>query len=255
MELIHFNSARQQLMLARDIDEVMQIRDKAEALRAYLRQQGEGLEMQNAAAEIKLRAERRAGELLGEEQSGHMQKIGFSLYTEMLEEAVEAIKAGRTPNSNLEMEKAIDINLRIPALIPEDYLPDVHLRLIMYKRISASKDTTELEDLQAEMIDRFGLLPEALKLLFRLTQLKLRAVSFGIKKIDANISQGRIEFSPHTCVDPLSIVRLIQNDPVHYKLNGANQLQFAHSCSNADEKLALIGDLLGKLRIAEPEAA
>ena len=107
---------------------------------------------------------RGAGELLGDEQSGHMQKIGFSLYTEMLEETVNAIKSGRTPNLDLDLDKSIDINLRIPALIPEDFLPDVHTRLIMYKRISAATSQDELNELQVEMIDRFGLLPEPLKL-------------------------------------------------------------------------------------------
>ena len=135
---------------------------------------------------------RGAGELLGDEQSGHMQKIGFSLYTEMLEEAVEAIKAGRTPNPELDLDKSIDINLRIPALIPDDYLPDVHTRLIMYKRISSSRSSEDLQELQVEMIDRFGLLPKPLKLLISLTELKLRGQKYGIRKIDANISLSLI---------------------------------------------------------------
>jgi transcription-repair coupling factor (superfamily II helicase) len=196
---------------------------------------------------------RGAGELLGDEQSGHMQKIGFSLYTEMLQEAVEAIKSGHRPDLNL--DKSIDINLRIPALIPEDYLPDVHLRLIMYKRISASGNSEELEELQVEMIDRFGLLPESLKLLFKLTNLKLRAQIFGIKKIDANISKGRIEFSAQTAVDPLSIVQLIQDDPNRYKLSGSNQLHFSHESENAENRLMLIDQLLNRLKIAEKKAA
>ena len=147
---------------------------------------------------------RGAGELLGDEQSGHMQKIGFSLYTELLEEAVEAIKAGRTPSPDPDLNKSIEVNIRIPALIPEDYLPDVHTRLIMYKRIASSGDEEDLQELQVEMIDRFGLLPKPLKLLFCLTELKLRAQKFGIKKIDANVNSCRIEFSASTVVDPLS---------------------------------------------------
>ena len=198
---------------------------------------------------------RGAGELLGEEQSGHMQKIGFSLYTEMLEAAVAAIKAGRTPSLELNMDKSIEVNLRIPALIPEDYLPDVHTRLIMYKRISSSLDIEDLRELQVEIIDRFGLLPKQLKLLFQLTQLKLRALTFGIKKIDANVNSGRIEFGPQTRVDPSSIVQLIQAEPKSYKLGGANQLQFVHACSEAQEKLQFIDDLLDKLKLAEQKAA
>lgn len=198
---------------------------------------------------------RGAGELLGDEQSGHMQKIGFTLYTEMLEDAVAAIKSGKMPNPELDLDKSIDVNLRIPALIPEDYLPDVHTRLIMYKRISACHETEELRDLQIEMIDRFGLLPEPLKLLFRLTQLKIRAQLFGIKKIDANVSTGRIEFKPHTAVDPLSIVELIQADPVHFKLGGASQIQFNHDSAEAEERLDFINAILDELKIAEQKAA
>ena len=198
---------------------------------------------------------RGAGELLGEEQSGHMHKIGFSLYTEMLEAAVAAIKAGKTPSLELDMDKSVEVNLRIPALIPEDYLADVHIRLIMYKRISSAVDSEDLRELQVEMIDRFGLLPEPLKLLFQLTRLKLRAQTFGIKKIDANVNSGRIEFGPQTRVDPGSIVQLIQAEPKCYKLGGANQLQFVHACSEAQEKLQFIDDLLNRLKLAEQKAA
>ena len=198
---------------------------------------------------------RGAGELLGDEQSGHMQNIGFSLYTEMLEDAVNAIKAGRTPSPDPDPDKSIEVNLRIPALIPEDFLPDVHTRLIMYKRIASSRDEDELRDLQVEMIDRFGLLPQPLKLLFRLTGLKLKAQTFGIKKIDANVSSGRIEFTPQTRVDPLSLVQLIQDDPMHYKLSGANQLQFNHAGDDARAKLDHIDALLNKLRLLEQKAA
>ena len=198
---------------------------------------------------------RGAGELLGDEQSGHMQKIGFSLYTEMLESAIAAIKSGRTPNVDLDMDKSIEVNLRIPALIPEDYLPDVHIRLIMYKRISASLDDEDLRELQVEMIDRFGMLPQPLKLLFRLTQLKLKAEVYGIKKIDANVKTGRIEFNAQTHVDPLSLVQMIQSEPHLYKLAGANKLQFTHSCSDAEDKLDFISELLDKFKIVDQKAA
>ena len=198
---------------------------------------------------------RGAGELLGDEQSGHMQKIGFSLYTEMLEEAVAAMKAGRTPSTDLQSDSVVELNLHIPALIPEDYLPDVHTRLIMYKRISSAKDLDELEDLQVEMIDRFGLLPRQLSLLFALTKLKLKSMPYGIKKIDANVSSGRIEFNQHTSVDPLSLVKIIQNDPQTYKLGSANQLQFKHDCEDAEKKMEFIGALLDKMTISNQQAA
>ncbi len=198
---------------------------------------------------------RGAGELLGDEQSGHMQKIGFSLYTEMLEQAVNAIKSGRRPDLDMEMDKSAEINLRIPALIPENYLPDVHLRLIMYKRISASLDEGDLRELQVEMIDRFGLLPAPLKLLFRVTQLKLKAEKYGIKKIDANAKSGRIEFKAQTPIDPMSLVEMIQGDPQTYKLGGANTLQFVHNCDDGSDKLDFISELLDNFKIAEQQAA
>ncbi|MEQ8955158.1 MAG: transcription-repair coupling factor, partial [Gammaproteobacteria bacterium] len=198
---------------------------------------------------------RGAGELLGDEQSGHMQKIGFSLYTEMLEEAVAAIKAGRIPPLELQVEKSIDINLRIPALIPETYLPDVHTRLIMYKRIASCSSTEDLNELQVEMIDRFGLLPQPAKLLFRLTETKLRAQRFGISKIDMNVSSGRVEFSATTQVDPLSLVQLIQRQPEQFKLGGANQLQFKHGCETAQQKLEFVDSIMGQFKLAEKAAA
>ena len=197
---------------------------------------------------------RGAGELLGEEQSGHIQKIGFSLYFELLEEAIEALKSGKLPSSKIEQRNTIDINLRIPALIPEDYLPDVHARLIMYKRISSAKDEEALEDLQIEMIDRFGLLPDTLKRLFRLTSLKQKAQKFGIKKIDANVNSGNIQFGQQTHVDPLSIVELVQNDPASYKILNANQLNFSHKSNEPNVRLDFINNLLEKLKIA-PERA
>ena len=174
---------------------------------------------------------RGAGEFLGDEQSGHLQKIGFTLYLEML-------------------DKSIEINLRIPALIPEDYLPDVHTRLIMYKRISAAGTPEELDELKVEMIDRFGLLPDEVKLLFRLTALKLRAQHFGIRKIDANAQSGRVEFGPHTPIDPLSVVQLVQEQPQRYKLGSANQLQFQHQAQSADQKLSFIDNMLQRFRLA-----
>jgi len=197
---------------------------------------------------------RGAGEFLGDEQSGHMQKIGFSLYLEMLDEAVKAIKSGKIPSIDLALDSAIEINLRIPALIPEFFLPDVHTRLVMYKRISAAESIEVLQELQVEMIDRFGLLPDQLKLLFRLTVMKLRALEIGIRKIDANVQSGRVEFGAKTRVDPLSIVELVQESPQQYKLSSANQLMFYHHTDNdAEKKLDFITSMLDRFRIADQE--
>lgn len=190
---------------------------------------------------------RGAGELLGDDQSGHMAKIGFSLFTEMLEEAVSAIKDGRVPSIDLDSSKAVELNLRIPALIPETYLPDVHLRLIFYKRISASQANNELRDLQIEMIDRFGLHPEPLKLLFRLTQLRFRAQTCGIKKIDVGPVNGYIQFGPDTKTDPMALVHLIQKTPLQFKFGEANQLKFVHQCEIPEDKLNFVNVLIDEL--------
>jgi len=199
---------------------------------------------------------RGAGEFLGEDQSGHMQKIGFTLYLEMLDDAVKSIKAGKTPALELENEKTIDINLRIPALIPEHYLPDVHTRLVMYKRIAGADSEQQLQDLQEEMIDRFGILPEEAKLLFQATRLKLKAATYGVKKIDVNVSTGRVEFGPSTPVDPMSIVEMMQHEPQRYKLTSANQLMFHHDCEHDPrKKLAFVDKLLQTLRVSKQQAA
>ena len=157
---------------------------------------------------------RGAGELLGEQQSGQIANIGFALYMEMLERAVAAIKAGRPPNLDQPLTEAIlEVNLHLPALIPEDYLPDVHTRLILYKRIASAADQDALDDLKVEMIDRFGLLPNALRDLFRTTAIKLAASTLGIGRVDLGLNGGRIEFTDNSTVDPATIVRLVQREP------------------------------------------
>ncbi|MBS1236524.1 MAG: transcription-repair coupling factor, partial [Proteobacteria bacterium] len=128
---------------------------------------------------------RGAGELLGEEQSGQIHEIGFTLYSELLERAVHALKAGRQPELDRPLDHGPEIDLRVPALIPADYLPDVHARLILYKRIAGAASTEELRELQVEMIDRFGLLPEPVKSLFSVTELKIKATPLGVRKIEA----------------------------------------------------------------------
>jgi transcription-repair coupling factor (superfamily II helicase) len=190
---------------------------------------------------------RGAGELLGDEQSGHIQNIGFSLYMELLDRAVEAIKAGKLLNIDDPMQAGAEINLRIPALIPEDYMPDVHNRLIMYKRISAAKDSGELRDLQVELIDRFGLLPNQVKFLCRITELKFQLATLGIVKLDAGESQGRIEFGSETTIDPYTMVRLVQTKPASYKLEGANSLKFIFDMPDAESRFKTVSDTLDLL--------
>ena len=195
---------------------------------------------------------RGAGELLGEEQSGNMHTIGFSLYMEMLEEAVQSIKEGKTPNLDKPFRHGAEINLRIPALITNDYLPDVHARLITYKRIANAKDDDQLSELKVEMIDRFGTLPDSTRNLFRLTSLKLQAEKLGILKIDAGPKGGRIEFGSDTKVHPLTIVNLIQKQPQFYKLEGADKLKFAIESESAEQRLDAVEKLLTQLGKSKP---
>ena len=191
---------------------------------------------------------RGAGELLGEEQSGQIQGIGFTLYMEMLEQAIEAIREGKTPNLDKPLQFGSEINLHIPALIPDDYLPDVHSRLVMYKRISSSKTDTDLRELQIEMIDRFGLLPEASKNLFRITALKHQADALKIDKIEAGAGSGKIDFATDTLINPMLLVNLVQKQPKRFKLAGANQLKFILPMPGPQERFEAVEQLLEMLQ-------
>ncbi|MCC2639460.1 MAG: transcription-repair coupling factor, partial [Moraxellaceae bacterium] len=191
---------------------------------------------------------RGAGELLGEEQSGDINTVGFTLYMEMLERAVKAIRAGKTPNLDKPLEQGTDVNLRISALIPDAYLPDVHNRLMLYKRISNAKTQDDLDELQVEMIDRFGLLPEPTKNLFAATSLKLEAEKLGIIKIDAGATGGRLDFGGETKVDPMRLVKLIQSQPRKYKLEGADRLRFMIEMKEPAERMDRVRDLLKALQ-------
>lgn len=192
---------------------------------------------------------RGAGELLGEEQSGQIQTIGFSLYMDMLDRAVKAIRQGKQADIEQALKESIDINLRLPALIPADYLPDVHTRLVMYKRLANAESADALRDLQVEMIDRFGLLPEQTKNLFRVTQIKIAADQLGITKLEANARGGLVEFSGDTKVDPLGIVKLVQSQPRIYKLEGANRLKFSLDLESSEKRLQCVNDLLDYLQL------
>ncbi len=194
---------------------------------------------------------RGAGELLGDGQSGQIQAVGFTLYMEMLERAVKAIQKGEQPNLDQPMGGGPEINLRVPALIPEDYLPDVHARLILYKRIANAADEDGLNELQVEMIDRFGLLPDAAKHLIRLTLLKLQAEKLGITKIDAGPQGGRIEFAADTPVDPMALIKLIQTQPKRYKFEGATVFKFQVPMERPEERFNTLEALLERLAPAE----
>lgn len=200
----------------------MMTADAVKRLEAFTSLEDLGAGFSLAMHDLEIRG---AGEVLGEQQSGNMQSIGFSLYMELLEQTVDALKSGKVPSLK-SLNQIVEIDLQMVALIPESYLPDVHMRLVLYKRIAHAKNEQELEQLQVEMIDRFGLLPDVLKNLFRLSELKLRAQKIGIKKIVSGPKGGRIEFNEKPNLNPAIIIQLIQKNPAHYKLEGATHLRF-----------------------------
>src|SRR5690554_3466487 len=187
---------------------------------------------------------RGAGELLGEDQSGQMAEVGFSLYTELLERAVRSIRQGKLPDADEEPDRGAEVELHAPALVPEDYLPDVHTRLTLYKRISSAGDAEALRELQVEMIDRFGLLPDQAKLLFAVADLKLQATALGIRKLDLGPEGGRVQFVEKPKVDPMAVIRLIQGQPKHYRMDGPDKLRISLDLPDADSRLQAARGLL-----------
>ena len=190
---------------------------------------------------------RGAGEILGEEQSGHMQAIGFALYMEMLEHAIKALKAGKIIDLEAELNQGVDIDLQIPARIPADYMPDVNNRLTLYKRIASVADEEALLQLQVEIIDRFGTLPQEVRYLISATKLKLHAHTLGIKKIEANASGGRIEFNDKPNIDPMIIIKMVQNRPQQYRLEGATKLKFNFGSDTPEARLQLVETIITTL--------
>jgi len=196
---------------------------------------------------------RGAGELLGEEQSGQIEAVGFNLYNELLERAVRALKSGKVPDFDLVNEHDAEIELHIPALIPDDYLSDVHARLTLYKRIASARDVHALRELQIEMIDRFGLLPDTVKHLFVAAGLKLAATAMGIRKLDLGERGGRIQFKPQPNVDPLRVIGLIQRQPKTYSLDGQDKLKIRLDLPGAAERIGAAQSVLTALggRVAD----
>lgn len=191
---------------------------------------------------------RGAGELLGEEQSGDMQEVGFTLYMDLLSRAVDALKAGKEPDFDKSLlHQRSEVDLHITALIPEDYLYDVQLRLQFYKRIANAKNQSELDEIQVELIDRFGLLPEPLKNLIAIAELKQKADELGIIKIEANDKGGKFEFNEKPNVKPETIIRLIQSKTQRFRLDGPTRLRFTLDNHEIKERISLVEKLLDEL--------
>ncbi|SJX22881.1 Transcription-repair-coupling factor [Acinetobacter johnsonii] len=190
---------------------------------------------------------RGAGELLGEQQSGSMQAIGYSLYMEMLEKATKAIQKGKTPNFDAPLSLTAEINLHMPALIPDEYLGDVHQRLLFYKRISNTDSQEKLDNIRMELIDRFGIPPQPVKQLFAVHQMRLKAEILGITKVDIAANGGAIEFSPDTPVQAISIIQMMQKHPTFFRMEGGQRLKVMVMLEEYEKRIQFINDLLESL--------
>jgi transcription-repair coupling factor (superfamily II helicase) len=196
---------------------------------------------------------RGAGELLGEEQTGQIQEIGYALYMEMLERAVNALKSGKIPHLDQPMHQGPEVELHVPSLLPDSYLPDVHLRLVLYKRIAAAATDEELRELQVEMIDRFGLLPEPAKNLFRIAGYKQAARALGLRKLDVGPGGGSVTFERDTRVEPATLIRYVQQNSRTHRLEGGTKLRFTAKLEKDEQRFSAVEQLLEALR--KPAAA
>ncbi|HEI9851675.1 MULTISPECIES: transcription-repair coupling factor [unclassified Serratia (in: enterobacteria)] len=191
---------------------------------------------------------RGAGELLGEDQSGQMTTVGFSLYMELLESAVDALKNGREPSLEDLTSSQTEVELRMPTLLPEDFIPDVNTRLSLYKRIASAKSDGELDELKVELIDRFGQLPDAARNLLQCAALRLHAQKLGIKRIESNERGGFIEFGDNNRVDPGYLIGLLQGNPQVYRLDGPSKLKFTLDLADRQKRLTFTEELLDAFR-------
>ncbi len=204
---------------------------------------GSGLVLASHDLEI-----RGAGEILGEEQSGHIQQIGFSLYMELLDQAIKSLEKGEPAKINFEnFRKTTEVDLGESAIIPAEFIPDVSMRLYFYRKLSQIKNPVELEDIQVELIDRFGLLPEPAKLLFEQTRIKFLAENLGITQIKAGKSFAKIEFSEKTPVQPIQIIKLLQSYPSQYKMAGPKNLSIQLDGSGSKGTIKILEKFMGQL--------
>jgi transcription-repair coupling factor (superfamily II helicase) len=194
---------------------------------------------------------RGAGELLGENQSGQISEVGFTLYSELLEKAVTALKQGKVPDPDAPLHTGIEIDLGLPALIPDDYVYDIHQRLMLYKRISNARNQEALDDIRVELIDRFGLLPDYLKNLFTITEIKLVAQDIGITKIEAVDSGIKFKFDEKPNIDPMKLILMIQTQSSLYHFDGKQTFRILETKENIEERSKQIYDVINMLSIRE----
>ncbi|MGA7539706.1 MAG: transcription-repair coupling factor [Steroidobacteraceae bacterium] len=190
---------------------------------------------------------RGAGELLGEQQSGQMTEIGLALYLDLLEHAVKALKEGREPALDKPLAAATEVELRLPAFLPEAFIADVHVRLGLYKRIAAAESSEALDDLTAEVHDRFGALPAPAQTLIRIAKLKLTARAIGIRRLDLGPQGGSVSFEERNSIDPAAVVRLMQQAPREYRLEGPLRLRITRAMPTEETRFDFGASLMKRL--------
>jgi transcription-repair coupling factor (superfamily II helicase) len=198
---------------------------------------------------------RGAGELLGEDQSGQIHEIGFALYMELLERAVAALRTGRVPELERPLHHGPELDLHVAALLPESYLPDVHARLVLYKRISGAATAAELDELQAETVDRFGLLPEPARNLFRIARLRTQAAQLGVERLDVGSGGGSVSFATETPVDAGALILLVQGSGRTLRFDGPTKLRFTGEFGEPEERFAAAQRQLDALARCLPSGA
>ncbi|MBV8783082.1 MAG: DEAD/DEAH box helicase, partial [Gammaproteobacteria bacterium] len=219
-------------------------RDAAKRLEAIESMEELGAGFVLATHDLEIRG---AGELLGEQQSGQMTEIGLSLYLDMLEHAVRALKSGQEPVLDRPLAAATEVELRLPAFLPESYVADVHVRLSLYKRIAAADSDAALDELLAEIHDRFGPPPPVAQNLLRVAKLKLRARTLGVRRLDLGPQGGSVLFEADARIEPASLVRLIQRQPREYRLDGPQRLRITRTLATEASRFAYAGELLERL--------
>ena len=190
---------------------------------------------------------RGAGEILGEGQSGEMIQVGFTLYTEMLKQAVRDLKKGRQPDLDAPLGITTEIKLHSPALLPEDYCPDIHERLVLYKRLAVCETVQQINAIHDELVDRFGLPEQPVKTLIESHHLRLAAKELGIDAIDATSEAVTITFGKHHRIDPTEIILLIQSDR-NYRLAGADKLRFTAQMEDVEMRIKTVKSVLKTLK-------